>query len=338
MDDAVTKSIQHDTLDYSISVPWVVLATFMTSFALGIIILYCIFDFIFTIVWARSRGPRLILDRDEIRDEAIDEIFDINNINTWRIGCSLPAPSDDFYGRSIDHGSPSYYDPRDLWTPSSRERDLEFQSQQEAGRNAIEKVSTERETYSAILKSIARLENGTPFNPCQNYSINETKLTSTLSPPRFNIFSCSFQRTHSRPRTDRLKYIDASRARATPTDFPAAAITQVLQQYIPHTSRLQVSLALHIPRSSYATLPGLTDVLSRHRRYHDKPEACPHCPRDFGTTKDLNRHINDIHERTKVFYCLETTCKRSRVMRGKGFPRKDNWRRHMKDAHGIDVN
>ncbi|KUJ12654.1 uncharacterized protein LY89DRAFT_785959 [Mollisia scopiformis] len=77
---------------------------------------------------------------------------------------------------------------------------------------------------------------------------------------------------------------------------------------------------------------------NRHKRYHDKPESCPHCPRAFGTTKDLNRHINDRHQRTKVYHCLDSTCERSVAGNGEGFPRKDNWRRHMRDVHGINAN
>ncbi|KUJ17554.1 uncharacterized protein LY89DRAFT_718232 [Mollisia scopiformis] len=76
---------------------------------------------------------------------------------------------------------------------------------------------------------------------------------------------------------------------------------------------------------------------NRHERYHKRPVGCPRCPLRFGTTTDLDRHINDVHERTSVWHCAEVACKHSRTSSGRGFSRKDNWRRHMRNAHGVNV-
>jgi uncharacterized Zn-finger protein len=70
-------------------------------------------------------------------------------------------------------------------------------------------------------------------------------------------------------------------------------------------------------------------------RCHDKSKTCPTCPESFATTKDLNRHINSVHQTTKRFYCTVARCKYARLaVGGASFARKDNWRRHMRDKHG----
>lgn len=45
--------------------------------------------------------------------------------------------------------------------------------------------------------------------------------------------------------------------------------------------------------------------------------------------------MNDRHHKTRQFYCTQPGCLYSR-QGGKSFPRKDNWRRHMKNKHHID--
>lgn len=77
--------------------------------------------------------------------------------------------------------------------------------------------------------------------------------------------------------------------------------------------------------------------LNHHRRYHDRPHECPHgnCDKRFGTKTHLDRHINDKHKKTRKFHCLQPGCPYSRAG-GKGFPRKDNWRRHMINKHGMN--
>lgn len=78
---------------------------------------------------------------------------------------------------------------------------------------------------------------------------------------------------------------------------------------------------------------------SHHKRYHTKPQQCPHCERSFGTVTHLRRHINVVHNTTVQFYCKVETCKFFRVdSQSKGFARKDNWRRHINTAHRMDAN
>jgi hypothetical protein len=40
-----------------------------------------------------------------------------------------------------------------------------------------------------------------------------------------------------------------------------------------------------------------------------------------------------VHETTKLYFCSLARCKYARA-HGKGFPRKDNWRRHVR-KHGV---
>ncbi|KAL2262258.1 hypothetical protein VTK26DRAFT_2008 [Humicola hyalothermophila] len=76
---------------------------------------------------------------------------------------------------------------------------------------------------------------------------------------------------------------------------------------------------------------------NHHQRYHKRPFPCTHpgCDKSFGTITHLKRHINDRHDKTRKFYCTQPDCPWSR-RGGKSFPRKDNWRRHMKNKHQID--
>lgn len=77
--------------------------------------------------------------------------------------------------------------------------------------------------------------------------------------------------------------------------------------------------------------------LKHHQRYHTKDHKCPYpnCGKGFGTKTHLQRHINDRHERKKKFHCAVPGCDYSR-QGGKGFPRKDNWKRHMTKIHNMD--
>lgn len=78
----------------------------------------------------------------------------------------------------------------------------------------------------------------------------------------------------------------------------------------------------------------LTKSYSHHTRYHLRNYPCQHpgCGKRFGTKTHLDRHINDKHEKSKRYHCIEPTCAYSREG-GKAFPRKDNWRRHMTNIH-----
>ncbi|KIH87427.1 hypothetical protein SPBR_04627 [Sporothrix brasiliensis 5110] len=60
----------------------------------------------------------------------------------------------------------------------------------------------------------------------------------------------------------------------------------------------------------------------------------PGCGKRFGTRTHLDRHINDKHSKSRKYHCTEEGCPYS-VPGGKSFPRKDNWRRHMVNKHGV---
>ncbi|ETS77801.1 hypothetical protein PFICI_09863 [Pestalotiopsis fici W106-1] len=76
--------------------------------------------------------------------------------------------------------------------------------------------------------------------------------------------------------------------------------------------------------------------LNHHKRYHDRRHCCPYpgCDKKFGTKTHLDRHVNDKHEKTKGYHCTESGCQY--YIGGKLFPRKDNWKRHMVNKHGIN--
>ncbi|CAK7272843.1 hypothetical protein SEPCBS119000_005336 [Sporothrix epigloea] len=79
-----------------------------------------------------------------------------------------------------------------------------------------------------------------------------------------------------------------------------------------------------------------THKLNHHKRYHERPHECTFrdCGRRFGTRTHLDRHVNDKHSKTRKYHCTEEGCSYS-VLGGKSFPRKDNWRRHMVNKHGV---
>ncbi|OAA53476.1 zinc finger protein 2 [Niveomyces insectorum RCEF 264] len=76
--------------------------------------------------------------------------------------------------------------------------------------------------------------------------------------------------------------------------------------------------------------------LNHHKRYHDRPHECTvaNCGMRFGTKTHLDRHVNDKHSKSRKYHCTEEGCPYS-VPGGKSFPRKDNWRRHMVNKHGV---
>ncbi|CAK7236462.1 hypothetical protein SCUCBS95973_009615 [Sporothrix curviconia] len=76
--------------------------------------------------------------------------------------------------------------------------------------------------------------------------------------------------------------------------------------------------------------------LNHHKRYHERPHECtfPDCGKRFGTRTHLDRHVNDKHSKSRKYHCTEEGCPYS-VPGGKSFPRKDNWRRHMVNKHGV---
>ncbi|CZR66261.1 uncharacterized protein PAC_16162 [Phialocephala subalpina] len=78
--------------------------------------------------------------------------------------------------------------------------------------------------------------------------------------------------------------------------------------------------------------------VNTHMKKHTLDFKCDvaGCTSDgFRYRKDRDRHIREKHPEasdSQLFFCPEQTCKHSRE-RGKGFARKDNYRRHVKKAH-----
>ncbi|KAF8855525.1 hypothetical protein BDZ45DRAFT_502834 [Acephala macrosclerotiorum] len=100
------------------------------------------------------------------------------------------------------------------------------------------------------------------------------------------------------------------------------------------------SAYLRTPPSIPCSFPGcnrlfsLQHELNRHLKSHTRPSQCPHCGRGFETSKDVKRHVNDVHETTKRFFCSVSDCRFSRTAgEGSGFKRKENWKRHVRSKH-----
>jgi len=85
------------------------------------------------------------------------------------------------------------------------------------------------------------------------------------------------------------------------------------------------------------TFPRACDLNHHIKATHQPTFICPNCTtKPFGLKKDLDRHIKTLHPETVPgfhrFYCPVETCKHA-VGKGKGWPRADNYRRHVRTKH-----
>ncbi|KAH8765280.1 hypothetical protein BGZ57DRAFT_898234 [Hyaloscypha finlandica] len=99
----------------------------------------------------------------------------------------------------------------------------------------------------------------------------------------------------------------------------------------PPNSRKPCICTVCQPNHSYASL----QYLKRHQKRHNPQITCqsPTCSILFPETKDMERHFQTRHPGVlppERYFCLERGC----VYASKGFSRKDNLMRHLKDAHG----
>jgi len=53
----------------------------------------------------------------------------------------------------------------------------------------------------------------------------------------------------------------------------------------------------------------------------------------FTSRKDLNRHGRSIHSKSVVFFCSVEGCRRQK----EGWSRRDNYIRHMRQVHGVNI-
>jgi hypothetical protein len=82
---------------------------------------------------------------------------------------------------------------------------------------------------------------------------------------------------------------------------------------------------------------------NHHFKNHSKPFICPHCPARQATKRHLDRHINERHNGDELYFCPVEGCKRARG--GRGFPRTENCKRHVRKVHkeggeeriGVDI-
>ena len=71
----------------------------------------------------------------------------------------------------------------------------------------------------------------------------------------------------------------------------------------------------------------------RQKRYW----SCPHCSIKISLQKDMERHVSTKHGQDgNVYYCPVQDCKRSRDQ-DHPFHRIDNWRRHAKTVHKLNL-
>lgn len=80
-------------------------------------------------------------------------------------------------------------------------------------------------------------------------------------------------------------------------------------------------------------------LFNKHHKQHHPTFVCPvdQCHQLFRYNKDLVRHRNDKHPETVPggpvrWFCPVPECKYS-IGRGSGFPRPDNFRRHVRGQH-----
>ncbi|KAF8855197.1 hypothetical protein BDZ45DRAFT_728270 [Acephala macrosclerotiorum] len=78
---------------------------------------------------------------------------------------------------------------------------------------------------------------------------------------------------------------------------------------------------------------------NHHFKNHSKPFICPQCPARRATKRHLDRHINEKHIGSECYYCPVEGCKRARRGKGggRGFPRIENCRRHVRKVHKGEV-
>ncbi|KAN0110723.1 hypothetical protein V8E51_007110 [Hyaloscypha variabilis] len=72
---------------------------------------------------------------------------------------------------------------------------------------------------------------------------------------------------------------------------------------------------------------------SHHCRYHNLPFQCLSCQARQATKRELDRHINSVHNLTEKYYCPVTACTRSLSRDGKPFSREDGCRKHVRRRH-----
>ncbi|KAL2059828.1 hypothetical protein VTL71DRAFT_9983, partial [Oculimacula yallundae] len=80
------------------------------------------------------------------------------------------------------------------------------------------------------------------------------------------------------------------------------------------------------------TFPRQCELNPHIRTKHELPYKCrmPNCIFRFGYQKHLDRHRETKHSEAKEYFCNLTSCKYYE----KGFSRKDNFKRHMKQHPG----
>jgi hypothetical protein len=82
-----------------------------------------------------------------------------------------------------------------------------------------------------------------------------------------------------------------------------------------------------ITASSLHRVPKATSRKTRHRCQWST------CTKDFSRQADLERHINTVHLRAKVYYCPVYRCPKS-LRLGKPYSRLDKLQEHMRLKHG----
>lgn len=121
---------------------------------------------------------------------------------------------------------------------------------------------------------------------------------------------------------------------------PQLLLTISLAQNVKKPSHVSVTSSEYQPcfTPPFHSILMLTSILSVHIKSHTLPFKCPKpsCKSlGFRYKKDRDRHIADMHPElvpdAERYFCPMEGCKHSRA-KGKGFPRKDNCERHVKNC------
>ncbi|KAH6706256.1 hypothetical protein BKA61DRAFT_136866 [Leptodontidium sp. MPI-SDFR-AT-0119] len=115
----------------------------------------------------------------------------------------------------------------------------------------------------------------------------------------------------------------------------ARSVTVTTFSPYPTTPTVPIIIACEFPNCQRTFT--LSCHYNRHKKSHIHPVKCDICGRGFETPKDVKRHHNDVHDTTKIFFCHVKDCKYacSEGREVKGFPRKENWKRHLRNRHGL---
>lgn len=95
---------------------------------------------------------------------------------------------------------------------------------------------------------------------------------------------------------------------------------------------------LRLVLRSFLFLSTRSSFLSRHQANHIRPSKCKQCNKGFPSPKDVERHVNSVHNNTIKYFCPHDYCRDALKPQKEdwvqwGFRRKDHWLKHLRTEH-----